>query len=136
MSLDRLADLVGGGALAGTVIGRDGEIVRSANSQTVHGRSCDGAYRNRSCIQSRSFADVDFIAAEGAGDRVPREGCRGSRPAASTTRRRDNQRHRDCLRVPGALLDCDGCSVGPSYAPADIDSNRDGRTRGHRLAGG
>lgn len=37
-SLDRLADLVGGGALAGTVVGRDGEIVHPANGQTVHGR--------------------------------------------------------------------------------------------------
>lgn len=37
-SVDALTHLVGGWALAGTVIRCDGEIVRPAHGQTVHGR--------------------------------------------------------------------------------------------------
>ncbi len=50
---DGLADLVGGGTRAGTVIGPDDEIVRSANGQIAYGGGCDGAQRNGSCIGTR-----------------------------------------------------------------------------------
>lgn len=76
-SLDRLADLVGGSALAGAVIRGDDEIVRSANGQTAYGRGCDVAHVNGSRIEAWSLTDIDFIASHGcAGDRAPRDGCR------------------------------------------------------------
>jgi hypothetical protein len=76
-SLDRLADLVGRGAFAGTVIRRDGEIVHPADGQTVHSRCCDGSNINGSCIEAGRLSDVDFITADCASGGVPPECCRG-----------------------------------------------------------
>lgn len=126
---DRLADLVGGWALTRTIIGCDGEIVRSPSGQTAYGGGCDGAHRNGSVIEMGCLSNVDFIATEGgAGDRVPRESSRrGCYPATSTTRRRDNQRHRDCFSIPGALPNRDGGIVGPGSSSARVDGYRECR---------
>lgn len=136
-SWDRLADLAGRDAFASTVIGCDSKIVRSSHGQTVHGGRCNATNSNCSCIEAWCFTNIDFIACHGcSSDCVPRESSRRRCPTTSTAWRRYNQRHRDCSSEPGALLDCDRCPVGPCCTPSDIDSNRDGRTCGLRLAGG
>lgn len=75
-SLDRLADFGGVAALTCTVVRRNGEIVHPADGQTVHGRCGGLADINGSGIASGCLPHVDFIASDGAGDRVPSE-CGG-----------------------------------------------------------
>lgn len=124
-SLDSLADLVRGRPLPGAVIRCNGEIVHSANDQIVYGRGCDVAQVNGSCIEARSFSNIDFVAADRCtSDCVPREGCRGCGRWWRHGGGRDNQRHRNCFGVPGAYLNRDGGIVGPRCSSARGDGDR------------